>query len=415
MLTAAGSRLQPLARPRGDALARGRDARRLGLATSSCATSQSGAVWSAGYQPTGGEPDSYEVDVRARIAPSSSAATATLDDDARGRRLGRGRRRGAPRLAGQQRPRGAREIELTSYAELVLAPPAADDAHPGLLEAVRPDRVPAGVRRAARDAAAARARRAARSGRRISRWSRARPSATPQYETDRARFLGRGRDVRDAARDRRRPAALRTRPAPCSTRSSRSAAASRLPPGSDRARRVLDGRRAVARASCSTSSTSTTTAAPSSAPRRWPGRRRRCSCATSASSADEARRLPAARRRRPLRRSGACGRRPRRSLRGARRAVRRSGRTASPATCRSSSCASTTSRTSSIVRQLLRAHEYWRMKRLAVDLVILNERAVVLRPGPADRDRDRGAQQPVAAAARRRAGARRASSCCGPT
>ena len=27
------------------------------------------------------------------------------------------------------------------------------------------------------------------------------------------------------------------------------------------------------------------------------------------------------------------------------------------------------------VRQLLRAHEYWRMKRLAVDLVILNERA----------------------------------------
>src|SRR5205814_1820623 len=28
-----------------------------------------------------------------------------------------------------------------------------------------------------------------------------------------------------------------------------------------------------------------------------------------------------------------------------------------------------------IVRQLLRAHEYWRMKRLAVDLVILNERA----------------------------------------
>src|SRR5262249_56198825 len=29
-----------------------------------------------------------------------------------------------------------------------------------------------------------------------------------------------------------------------------------------------------------------------------------------------------------------------------------------------------------IVRQLLRAHEYWRMKQLAVDLVILNEKAV---------------------------------------
>ena len=29
----------------------------------------------------------------------------------------------------------------------------------------------------------------------------------------------------------------------------------------------------------------------------------------------------------------------------------------------------------SIVRQLLRAFEYWRLKRLAVDIVILNERA----------------------------------------
>ena len=28
-----------------------------------------------------------------------------------------------------------------------------------------------------------------------------------------------------------------------------------------------------------------------------------------------------------------------------------------------------------IIRQLLRAFEYWRLKRLAVDLVILNERA----------------------------------------
>ncbi len=27
------------------------------------------------------------------------------------------------------------------------------------------------------------------------------------------------------------------------------------------------------------------------------------------------------------------------------------------------------------VRQLLQAHEYWRMKRLSVDLVIVNERA----------------------------------------
>ena len=50
-----------------------------------------------------------------------------------------------------------------------------------------------------------------------------------------------------------------------------------------------------------------------------------------------------------------------------------------------------------IVRQLLRAHEYWRMKQLAVDLVILNERrssyiqdlqiALETRSGPASRGR----------------------------
>ncbi len=33
-----------------------------------------------------------------------------------------------------------------------------------------------------------------------------------------------------------------------------------------------------------------------------------------------------------------------------------------------------------IARELLRAHEYWRMKRLAVDLVILNERKDAARP-----------------------------------
>ena len=34
-----------------------------------------------------------------------------------------------------------------------------------------------------------------------------------------------------------------------------------------------------------------------------------------------------------------------------------------------------------LVRQLLRAHEYWRLKQLAVDLVILNERCYVVCSG----------------------------------
>ena len=55
--------LQPLARPGGHALARGRRPAIAGARTSSCATCDSGEVWSAGYQPSGVEPDSYEVDV----------------------------------------------------------------------------------------------------------------------------------------------------------------------------------------------------------------------------------------------------------------------------------------------------------------------------------------------------------------
>ena len=53
-----------------------------------------------------------------------------------------------------------------------------------------------------------------------------------------------------------------------------------------------------------------------------------------------------------------------------------------------------------IVRQLLRAHEYWRMKQLAVDLVILNEQALLLRAKPPGGFGDPGEGQPVAPPAR---------------
>ena len=58
------------------------------------------------------------------------------------------------------------------------------------------------------------------------------------------------------------------------------------------------------------------------------------------------------------------------------------------------------------VRQLLRAHEYWRMKRLAVDLVIVNERAASYVQDLQIAIETAVRRQPVAAALRRRAGAR---------
>ena len=64
-----------------------------------------------------------------------------------------------------------------------------------------------------------------------------------------------------------------------------------------------------------------------------------------------------------------------------------------------------------IVWQLLRAHEYWRSKRLAVDLVILNERQASY-----VQDLQRFLEGMVAAAARSAGrGSRAASSWCGPT
>jgi hypothetical protein len=63
-----------------------------------------------------------------------------------------------------------------------------------------------------------------------------------------------------------------------------------------------------------------------------------------------------------------------------------------------------------LVRQLLRAHEYWRLKQLAVDLVILNDRAASY-PGFAGLARDAGADEPVRIRNSARPGAGRCLSC----
>ena len=154
---------------------------------------QSGDVWSAGYQASGAEPDSYEVlfsEDRAEIVRRDGTIASRLEvvvspeDDAEVRRVSltnHGLR--------------AREIEVTSYAEVVLAPPATDLAHPAFgnlfvetehaasLEALLASRRP----RAEGDPRPWAAHVIAVQGGTV---------AAVQFETDRLRFLGRGRSVR---------------------------------------------------------------------------------------------------------------------------------------------------------------------------------------------------------------------------
>ena len=115
-----------------------------------------------------------------------------------GHRLARGARRGPPRDPDEPR-RQAREIELTSYAEVVLLGPRRGPRAPGLRQAVRRDRV------ACPAAMPCSCRRRPRSADQNPIWAvhvvagDAPPVGDPQYETDRARFLGRGRSTADPA------------------------------------------------------------------------------------------------------------------------------------------------------------------------------------------------------------------------
>jgi cyclic beta-1,2-glucan synthetase len=156
---------------------------------------QSGAVWSAGYQPSGTEPDSYDVEFaedRVEIARRDGSIATTLEiavsaeDDAEVRRV-------SVSNSGTR----VREIELTSYAEIVLAPPAADAAHPAFSKLfVETEFVP-GIgallasrrRRSPAEPEVFAAHLAVVEGECV---------GPLQYETDRARFIGRGRTLRTA-------------------------------------------------------------------------------------------------------------------------------------------------------------------------------------------------------------------------
>jgi cyclic beta-1,2-glucan synthetase len=154
---------------------------------------KNGQVWSAGYQPTTIAPSHYEVifaEDRARITRTDGSLASTLEiivspeDEAEVRRL-------SLTNNGMQ----ARVIEITSYAEIVLAPFAADIAHPAFSNLfVQTEYHP--------QACALIAKRRRRSADDPEIWAAhvlAYHEAGDglQYETDRARFIGRGHTVRE--------------------------------------------------------------------------------------------------------------------------------------------------------------------------------------------------------------------------
>jgi cyclic beta-1,2-glucan synthetase len=151
------------------------------------------AVWSAGFQPSGREPDAYHVafnEDRAEFTRQDGALTTTMDvvvsseDDAEVRRVSL--TNNGSRM---------REIEITSYAELVLAPQAADVAHPAFSKLFVETEYLS-------DVGALLATRRRRDPGEPEAWAGqisvvdGETVGKTEIETDRARFIGRGQSVR---------------------------------------------------------------------------------------------------------------------------------------------------------------------------------------------------------------------------
>ena len=153
---------------------------------------ENGNVWSAGYQPSGAKPDSYEVafsEDRAEIARRDGTLTTMLDVVVSPEDDGEVRRVSISNLGVR-----AREIELTSYSEVVLAPASDDAAHPAFSKLfVQTEFVP--------ELGALLATRRRRSPDEPEVWAahlavlEGEATGELQFETDRARFLGRGNGV----------------------------------------------------------------------------------------------------------------------------------------------------------------------------------------------------------------------------
>ncbi|MDQ3586014.1 MAG: hypothetical protein M3407_09610 [Acidobacteriota bacterium] len=150
---------------------------------------RSGTIWSAGYQPTLRRPRSYEVtfsEYKVEIVRSDAGIVThteiivSAEDNVEVRRIS---------LTNQSAR--VRDIEVTSYAEVVLTPQAADAAHPAFsnlfveTEFIHADN-------------ALLARRRPRASTDEPVWgvhvvtTEGETVGTVQYETDRSRFIGRG-------------------------------------------------------------------------------------------------------------------------------------------------------------------------------------------------------------------------------
>jgi cyclic beta-1,2-glucan synthetase len=170
---------------------------------------QSGRVWSAGHQPSGAEADAYEAgyfEDRVQISRRDGGIATTLEivvspeDDAELRQVS------ITNLSLR-----AREIELTSYAEIVLNDPKADDAHPAFSNLfVVTEFVP--------ELEALVATRRLRAADEARLWAahvavvEGSSEGGLQFETDRARFIGRSNDLRTAAALRGQPLSGTTGP-----------------------------------------------------------------------------------------------------------------------------------------------------------------------------------------------------------
>ena len=156
---------------------------------------ESGAVWSAGLQPCGIEADAYTAmlsDGHVGITQRHGALTTTLDVAVAGERDVELRR-----VTLTHHGESPREITLTSYAELVLGPAAADAAHPAFskmfvqTEWVEQGRILLATRRR-------------RTPDEAEVWAahmavvEAHDEGACEFETDRMCFLGRGHTLRHA-------------------------------------------------------------------------------------------------------------------------------------------------------------------------------------------------------------------------